>query len=200
MLTCAVAISAQEVRSEQQTAKSQTQKPAVADLPSAVVKEALPNGSYLVAIEGRTYKAIDEPTIRGILQDREDLDKSKRARVALEKQIALYEQNLTALHALVKIADDQTAEEIRIAGNYKLLYDGEHDLRLKAEKLYASPGRVASFFQNPIVQIAEKIGKPIFESWLASRGRQTTVVMTSDQVALLRTQQLGVQPYIVQRR
>jgi hypothetical protein len=187
------AVSATEVRGQQsEVGQTKTQ----IALPAATVKEQLPDGSYIVAINGTSYKAIDAGTLHGILKTNEEADKALRARAALEKQIALYEDNLLAMKQLVAIADAQRSDEIGIAANYKTLYLGEHDLRLKAEKLYAPPGRVSGFFQNPVVQLAEKIGKPIFENWLASRNRQTTVVMTYDQVALLQLQQRG-RPNIV---
>lgn len=187
-LICAVPAEAQTpaVNSNQQSAISNQQS---AELPAATVREQLPDGSYIVVIAGVAYKAIDEPTLRGILESNKERDKAVRARVELEKQIKFYEENSGDFAALIKVANEQRDKEASIAGNFKTLYEGEHDLRLKAEKLYAPPGKVSGFFQHPVVQLAEKIGKPIFENWLATRGRQTTVVMSYDQIALLQSQQ-----------
>jgi hypothetical protein len=206
MMTCAIAAPAQ-------TPTANNQQPVITvqqsknSLPVATVKERLPDGGYIVTIGDTDFRAITRDladsivrTNRELDKTSEDLSKAKRVRVELEKQIALYKDNLTAMMQIVQIADSQRAEETGIAGNYKTLYLGEHDLRLKAEKLYAPPGKVTSFFQKPVVQLAEKLGKPIIENWLASR-RQTTVVMTGDQLALLQSQAWnGLRPYVVLRQ
>lgn len=163
--------------------------------------EFLPDGSYLVSINGQTYKALPEDYLRDIMQSLEELDRVKLVRGALEKQIAIYENSQTAFKTVVATADRQTGEEARIAAGYKRLWEGEHNLRVTAEQLRAStqPRGLDKVFSHPLFKVGEKIAKPIFETWWNGRNRQTTVVMTYDQVALLRSQQRGV-PIIVLRQ
>ena len=169
-------------------------------LPSAVVKEALPEGEYIVAINGVELRTLTAEHARRIKADKEDLERLRRTRVALENQIAIYEKSLMVFKDLVAEADKEADEERAIALGFKRLYEGEQKLRLSAEKLYAPRGKIDAFFEHPIVKLTERIGKPIFESWLAARDRRATVVMSEGQFALLQTQWNGPKPALVLRQ
>lgn len=183
--------------SKQQPAVSQTQN----TNPSAVVKELLPDGSYLVSINGKTFKAFDEGYVRDISKSLEELDRAKLVRGALEKQIAIYEDSQTAFKSLITTADGQTAKEARIAESYQKLWQGEHNLRITAEQLRAStqPHGIDKLLNHPAFKIAERLAKPAFETWWNDRRQTTVIAMTNEQAALLRTQQIG-RPYIVLRQ
>jgi hypothetical protein len=187
--------------SKQQPAVSQTQTQNTGTLPSATIKELLPDGSYLVSINGQTFKAFDEGYVRDIMKSLEELDRAKLARGALEKQIATYEDSQIAFKNLVATADGQTEKEARIAGGYQKLWQGEHNLRITAEQLRAStqPHGIDKLLNHPAFKIAERFAKPAFETWWNGRHQTTVIAMTNEQAELLRTQQIG-RPYIVLRQ
>jgi len=159
------------------------------NLPSATVKEKLSDGSYIVVIEGGAYKAISAADVRGILKTKEDLDKAVRARVELEKQIAFYEANKFDFKEVIRVANEQRDEEVGLKLNFKTLYEDEKKLRLDAEKLHGSPGKVDKLLSNPVVQVATKIVVPIVQTWVSTLSRDRTIVMPYDQLALLQSQQ-----------
>ncbi len=136
----------------------------VTEAQTASVKEKLPDGSFIVAIEGVDYKAVSADTVRDILKSGEDLDRCTRARGALNKQIALYEDNLTLLKKDRDLADTQAQLERERALRFQTMFNGEQALRVQAEKLYRPAGRVTRFFENPFVQVAFKMGVPIAQS------------------------------------
>ena len=164
---------------------------------AATVKEKLPDGSYIVAIcpaatpagaDCALYKAMPPSTLRDVDNASQiangNLDKCQRARAVLDKQIALYEDTFTLLKkGEVKLADAEADAERQRALRYSAMYTMEHDLRLKAEKVNAGgfSGGVNKIFDNPFVKLANEIGKPLLQGWLASRNR---TVVTPDGLVL----------------
>jgi hypothetical protein len=179
-LTCASLFSPPCIAKAQTAAppaRVETQQPA---LPSAIVKGFLPDGSYLVTIGGVNYKAITGEYAKTLLQNQhaadEQLDRCQRARVNLDEQMKVYDHDLAVTRRELAVADRESKGNALQASRFETLYLGEKDLRRAAENLYAPPGSVDRFFNNPIVKLANEFGKPLLQGWLASRNK-TTVVM-----------------------
>lgn len=151
MLTCVV--------------QAQTQSPTKV---TAVVKGALPDGSYIVAIDGADYKALPAATVREVLRTNEELAKCQSIRAVNDKQIETYEATLGLLKRDRDLADKEAQLERERGLRFSAMYTLEHDLRLKSEQVNARSG-TSNFFDRPLVQIWWKAAMPAFQSYLASR-------------------------------
>lgn len=132
------------------------------------VTEKLPDGDYIVIIEGIEYRAITAAHARRIAEERLELDKLKRERDLLTQ---LNDQLIDQVSLLTKdrdLANAMIAFEREQGIRYKLLYEGEHSLRLASEKL-ARPGAVTRFFDHPVTQVTMKIGWQGVLTWLTAR-------------------------------
>jgi hypothetical protein len=127
---------------------------------SAVVKEKLPNGEFIVVIDGVEQRTITQAHAEQIKQHNADLDKCQRARAVIDQLVAKQDQEIAVLKKDRELADAQVALERERAGRIESMYNSEYALRLKAEQLNNAHGRVGNFFDNPWVQIGFKAVVP----------------------------------------
>jgi hypothetical protein len=132
----------------------------VAGQRSAVIKEQLPNGEFIVVIDGVEQRTITQEHAEQIKQRKEDLDRCQRARAVIDQLVAKQDQEIALLKKDRELADAQVALERERAGRIESMYNSEYALRLKAEQLNNAHGRVGKFFDNPLVQIGFKAVVP----------------------------------------
>lgn len=143
---------------------------AISDCQGQEVKviEKLPNGEYRLSIDGVEQRTITVAHARQIEERKLELDRVTRERDLLNQKIDLKQREIDLLNRDRGLADLMIANANKRAESFELLYKGEHDLRLAAEKLMGR-GRVSSFFEHPVVQIGVKLGWPALQTWLSSR-------------------------------
>ena len=119
--------------------------------------EKLPDGEAIITIDGVEMRAITAEHARRIAEGKAECDRVTRERDLLAAQNNLLKRQSELALKDRDLADASIGLEQKRADQYKLLYEGEHNLRLAAEQL-GHRGRVSKFFDNPITQIGLKIG------------------------------------------
>lgn len=138
------------------------------DAQTATVVETLPDGGYVVEINGQKFRAITDEQRR--------LIEERRIRLAAaEEELGLADTEIGKLRAALELAlkdaelaSAQTTIQAERAGRFEAMFNGEHALRLQAEAL-APRGRITRFFDNPVVQFAVKLGVPVIGAAIAAR-------------------------------
>lgn len=130
------------------------------------VKERLPDGEFIVVIDGVEQRTIKAEHARDIIERDEKLERCSSARVVLDKQVVVYENTLGLLKRDRELADRQAQLERERAMRFQTMFEGEQALRLQAEKLHRPRGRVTAFFENPFVQVATKLALPVAQSFV----------------------------------
>lgn len=125
------------------------------------VVESLPDGGYVIEIEGAKYRAVTDEQLRTLAVQRTDLTACTKDQLLANDEIAKLKTALALARKDAELATAQTAIERERSGRFEAMYLGEHDLRLQAEQLIKR-GRVSRFFDKPITQIALKLVLPIF--------------------------------------
>jgi hypothetical protein len=131
------------------------------------IGEKLPDGDYIVIINGVEYRAITADQVRQIAEDRLELDKLRRKFDQLQQ---LTEQLTVEVSQITKdrdLANAMIAFEQQQKNHYKSLFEGEHSLRVAADKFKL--GKVTKFFDHPAVQIGTKIVWQGAITWLSLR-------------------------------
>jgi hypothetical protein len=138
---------------------------------TATVIQKLGDGSRVVEIGGQKYRAITAEQLWqwSELKRQYDID---------HKDLALANQEIGKLRASLDAAKAEAATariDLKISqdnvATLKSDYEAEKKLRQQAESFIPS-GRVSSFFNNPIVRMANEFGKPLLQSWVTSRLRR----------------------------
>ena len=132
------------------------------------VVDKLPSGEYILSIDGVEHRTITAAHARDIAERKIELDRVTRERNLLNQKIDLKQREIDLLNRDRQLADSMIANERKRAESFELLYKGEHELRLAAEKLM-NRGRVSSFFDHPAVQVVTKAVIPGIITWLAGR-------------------------------
>jgi hypothetical protein len=137
------------------------------------------DGSYVVRIRDgattRAYRALSEDQLRALRLQQNEMEALSRDRALLQAEV----DKLRALNQNCELREQLRAKTAELdagivrnleeqAQKWKLLYEGEHALRLKTEGLVGR-GRVTSFFDNPFVQIGFKALVPTVNLLLTSR-------------------------------
>jgi len=130
------------------------------------IKEKLPDGEYIVIVDGVEQRTITAAHARQISERRDELDRLKRAQPLYEAQITQLKLVADLAKKDAQLATTQASFERERAEKYQALWSGEQALRLQAEKLMAR-GRISKFFDNPYVQFALKLGEPVMRNYLA---------------------------------
>lgn len=131
-------------------------------------EKLLVDGDYIVIINGIEYRAITADQVRKIAEDRLELDKLRRERDLLRTQNNQLTFQVSLITKDRDLSNAMLAFEQKQKEHYKSLFEGEHSLRLAAEK-FVKPGAVTRFFEHPAVQIATKIGWQGVQTWLSFR-------------------------------
>lgn len=132
------------------------------------IKERLPDGEYIVVINGVEQRTITADHARRIAERNAELDRLKRAQPLYEGQIAQLKLSIDLAKKDAALSDSMSKYERERAEKYLALYNGEQALRLQAEKL-GGRGRVSKFFDHPITQIALKLTVPVAQTILTAR-------------------------------
>ena len=120
------------------------------------IKEKLPNGEYIVVIDGQEQRTITTEHARQIEQRKIDLDAANKS-----LELAFRKAELDALEIVLLKAERDS---------YMSLYSNEKSLRIAAENL--NGGKTAGFFNNPIIQVLTKAAVPITTMLLSSKSKQ----------------------------
>jgi hypothetical protein len=139
------------------------------------VVEKLPDGSYVVSIEGVEYRAITADQARAISTRKVDLE-------MCQQKVTLFQATLSDLSNAVQIVRDAASKpdpQVTLLTEsrdwYKARFQEEHDLRLRSQDL-ATRGRLSTLFDNPWFKFGEKAVNFGLNSWIASRQSRTTVL------------------------
>jgi hypothetical protein len=133
------------------------------------------DGSYVVRIDGATMRAFSEDQLRELRVQQAELVAAKQERDLLRAEVEK-QKALIANCDLREQLRQRTAELGRVEvtaleqerDKWKLLYEGEHELRVKTEGLVGR-GRVTSFFDHPLVQVGFKALVPVANLILTSK-------------------------------
>ncbi|MEO6392855.1 MAG: hypothetical protein ABIP75_13490 [Pyrinomonadaceae bacterium] len=143
---------------------SRVQEPAKAGTQSAGqdirIVEATPDGGYVVEIAGVKYRAVTDEQLRTIAERKVRLEVAEKDLGLANFEIERLQAALTLAQKDAELAGLQSAVERERSGRFEAMFNGEHLLRLQAETL-APRGRMSRFFDNPIVQVAIKVGLPL---------------------------------------
>lgn len=123
---------------------------------TVTIKEALPDGEYIVVIDGQEQRTITADHARRIIDNNESLDRCSRARIALDKQIGHYEAALVLLKKDRELADLEARLQQSNARRFETMYLAEQKLRFSAEALNASRSKqhwLVKLFENPYVDV-----------------------------------------------
>ncbi len=131
-----------------------------AQSPVATVKEQLPNGEFIVVIDGVEQRTLTAEHAMQIAERNADLDKCQRARAVIDQELQRYDQLVALAKKDAELADKTAIIERERAARIETMYNSEYALRLKAEQLNNAHGRVGKFFDNPWVQIGFKAVVP----------------------------------------
>jgi hypothetical protein len=119
----------------------------------ARVVEKLPDGDFIVSIEGREYRAVSPDHARRLAKEKVELDALRAEKPQLEqKAVKLLELSENYKSDAAKAIEQRDSENAR-AEKFKQDYERERDLRLSAEKL-KKPNTLEKLLGNPIVQSA----------------------------------------------
>lgn len=132
------------------------------------IKERLPDGEYIVSIDGVEQRTITADHARQIAERNGELDRLRRAQPLYEQQISQLKLSVDLAKKDAQLATTQAALERERAAKFQALFNGEQALRLQAEKLGAR-GRVSRFFDNPYVQVSLKLAQPFVQNLLIAR-------------------------------
>ncbi len=135
---------------------------------SISIKEKLPGGEYIVAIDGVEQRTLTADHARRIAERDAALDKLQRAQPLYELDISQLKHSLELAKRDTALADTQARLEHERAGRFNSMFDGEHNLRLQAEQLNRH-GPVSKFFETPYAQIGFKAVLPVLQTWLTAR-------------------------------
>jgi hypothetical protein len=125
-------------------------------------------GGYVVEVDRKKFRTVtaDQLFAWQELQRQSDLDK---------KDLALANAQIENLQGALELAKRDAViaqQDAKLEhGNFvraMAMYDGEKKLREQAET-FIPHGAVNSFFNNPIVRVANEFGKPLLQSWITSR-------------------------------
>ncbi len=115
------------------------------------IRERLKDGSFIVVIDGKEFRAIQADKMRQVLRDKVELDGLRAEKPLLEKRAAKAEQLADNFKADLFKAEQQRDGETARAEKLRQSYERERDLRLSAEKL-KNPNTLEKILGNPIVQ------------------------------------------------
>jgi hypothetical protein len=124
------------------------------------VVEALPDGGYVVEIDGVKYRAVTDDQLRSFAAQRINLTACAEEHTLTNEAIAKLKAALDLARKDAELATAQTAIEQERAGRFEAMYNGEHNLRIQAEQL-SQRGRVSRFLDQPVTQVAIKLGLPL---------------------------------------
>lgn len=134
------------------------------------IVQALPDGDYVVAIDGVEYRAVTAEHSKQILTWKVERDGFVQKIELLNTKVSTLESALNTSKLSTQLAETKAKLEIERAEKFKALYEGEKGLREQAESLRrGGNSRVSRFFENPKVQIGLKIFVPTVQTFLASR-------------------------------
>lgn len=128
----------------------------VSSAQTIAIKEPLPDGEYIVVIDGEEQRTIRADHARRIVASHEELDRCSRARSALDKQIVHYESALVLLKKDRELADLEARLQQSNARRFETMFLSEQRLRFSAEALNASRSKqhwLTKLFDNPYVDV-----------------------------------------------
>jgi hypothetical protein len=143
------------------TSKAQTNAAKAAPVTAQQVRviEALPDGDFILSIDGTEYRAISADHARDLLATKAEAKALADTNQVLALKISHLENALTLAHKDASLADLQRSLERERADKFQAMYQGESDLRKQSESLRG--GTIRSLFDNPWMQVGVKLGLPI---------------------------------------
>ncbi len=132
------------------------------------VVESLPNGEYIVRVNGTEQRTITAEHARAIARDKAELESLRLVKTNLEAQRAELQNLFNTSKKDAQLAVTQAALERERASRFEAMYHGENALRLQSEQLQRR-GRVTQFFENPFVQVGFRAALPIAQTWLTAK-------------------------------
>ncbi|GEM_PF-6067869 len=132
------------------------------------IVEQLPDGDFIVAIDGVEYRAVTAKHVRQMLIDKAKLQSAEETNVLLERKVTTLESALELAKSNTQLSTTKANLERERAEKFKALWEGEKGLREQAQSLIRSPNRATKFFDNPFVQFSVKLGIPTLQSYLTA--------------------------------
>lgn len=132
------------------------------------IKEKLPDGEYIVQIDGIEQRTITADHARDIAARKAELEKLKTAYGLCDAEVGQLKISLDLSKKDSALASTQAQLQSERADKFRAMFEGERNLRLQSERLNQR-GRVAKFFDNPYAQIGFKIALPFAQTWLTAR-------------------------------
>jgi intracellular sulfur oxidation DsrE/DsrF family protein len=149
-------------------------------VPQETVKliEVLQDGTFIVERNGQRYQAFSGDQVR-------ELQRRQVTLVACQADVADANIAIDKLKMAVQLAqtqaalsDSQLQLQVSEAARYKTLWQGELELRKKADQLNEQAnalihrGKISTILDNPWIRLSEKFGTNVLQGWLSSRRRK----------------------------
>lgn len=132
---------------------------------TATVKEALPDGSFIVVINGEELRTVNAAKAREIQERKIKLEAAEAKLIVDAKTIAELNNQIELMIRDVNLAQSQTQTLAERSAKFEELYTAEKELRLAAEKLIGRRSRTTEFFEHPAVQIIFKAAVPVISAF-----------------------------------
>jgi hypothetical protein len=158
-------------------AHAQTQK-------TATIVETLADGSYIVEISGKKFRALDAVRMHAIDQRKQNfeqcsldlekvannLDKATKDNAIVVAERDKLREAFDKEKLIAALADSQKEVWKGRAEKWEVAYTGEHALRLQADDLLTQAeklmkrGALSSFFESPVGQIIRNVATPVVQT------------------------------------
>lgn len=115
----------------------------LANAQTVEVKRQLPNGDYVLTIDGKDYLGIPPEKARKVNDSLDELDRLRQVKPLYDQLVGELREALALAKQQRDTAEEQTRIQKQIAENWKTLYEGEHILREKALGL-AKKGKIST--------------------------------------------------------
>jgi hypothetical protein len=126
------------------------------------VTEQLPEGGFLVEINGTVYRAVTVEELRRIKADREELQRTREERGLLRTRVTLQEQLTEKLKERLATVERERDVTRQAADDYRKLFENQQALLEEARKLVGKrPSGLTRFLSHPVTRIVLTALPPI---------------------------------------